>query len=69
MFFAFSFYFVQKSYGIIALPDVFIIDSYPIELRWMDFFVVSCTVVGIGYLASLVPAIRAVKVSAFVKYE
>jgi lipoprotein-releasing system permease protein len=69
IFCAFSFYFLQKSYGLIALPDVFIIDSYPIELRWIDFIIVSITVVGIGYMASLVPAIRAVKVSAFVKYE
>lgn len=66
---ALAFYFVQTNYGIISLPDVYIIDSYPIELRIKDFFMVSLTVLGIGYLASLIPAHRAAKITAFVRYE
>lgn len=67
--FALIFYFIQTHYGIIAMPDVFIIDAYPIELRWMDFIIVIFTVLGIGFLAALIPANRASKISAFVRYE
>lgn len=67
--FALIFYFLQNQYGIIAMPDVFIIDAYPIELRWVDFIIVIITVLGIGFLAALIPAHRASKISAFVRYE
>lgn len=52
---ALIFYWLQKSYGLIGVPDEFIIDSYPIELRMADFFLVSFTVLSIGLLASLLP--------------
>lgn len=67
--FALGFYYLQTQYGLIAMPDVFIIDAYPIELRWTDFVIVTLTVTGIGLLASLIPANRAAKISAFVRYE
>lgn len=63
------FYFLQKNYGIISLPDVFIIDAYPIEMRVFDIILVAATVLGIGLLAALIPATRASKISAFVRYE
>lgn len=63
------FYFLQKNYGLISLPDVFIIDAYPIEMRFFDIILVAITVLGIGFLASLIPATRASKISAFVRYE
>ncbi len=62
-------YWMQKNYGLISIPDGFLIDAYPIELRFIDFIVVSITVMIIGYLASLLPSIRAGKVSAFVRQE
>lgn len=62
-------YWLQKEYGLISIPDGFMIDAYPIEMRWIDFIVVSCTVLIIGYFASLLPSIRAGQVSAFVRQE
>lgn len=53
--FALIFYWLQKNYGVIGVPDEFIIDSYPIQLRLIDFILVSFTVFGIGLLASLLP--------------
>jgi len=44
-------------------------DAYPIEIRWIDFVIVAITVMTIGYLASLLPSLRAAKVSAFVRQE
>lgn len=52
---ALIFYWLQKNYGLIGVPDEFIIDSYPIELRITDFLLVSLTVLCIGLLASLLP--------------
>lgn len=62
-------YWMQKNYGLISIPDGFLIDAYPIELRFIDFIVVTVTVMIIGYMASLLPSIRAGKVSAFVRQE
>lgn len=62
-------YWLQKDFGIISIPDGFMIDAYPIEMRWSDFMIVTVTVAVIGYFASLLPSIRAGKVSAFVRQE
>jgi len=63
------FYALQTNYGIIAIPDGFMIDAYPIELRWSDFFIVGLTVMVIGFLASILPSVRSAKISAFVRQE
>ena len=62
-------YYFQKHFGLITIPDGFMISAYPIELKWTDFLIVSTTVICIGWLASLLPAYRAGKVSAFVREE
>lgn len=62
-------YWLQKDYGIVSIPDGFMIDAYPIEMRAMDFIIVFITVAIIGYIASLLPSYRAGKVSAFVRQE
>lgn len=62
-------YFLQKNYGIVSIPDGFLIDAYPIELKLTDLIVVIFTVLGIGYLASLLPAIRAGRITASVRQE
>ena len=62
-------YYLQKNYGLIGIPDGFMISAYPIELKWTDFLIVTFTVFGIGWLASLLPSYRAGKVSAFVREE
>ncbi|MGB4837613.1 MAG: FtsX-like permease family protein [Saprospiraceae bacterium] len=62
-------YWLQKQYGLISIPDGFLIDAYPIEMRWGDFFIVTVTVMVIGYLASLLPSLRAGQVSSYVRQE
>lgn len=66
---AFLLYFVQKTYGLISIPQGFLVDSYPIAMRATDFIPVILTVIGIGLLASLAPARRAVQVPAFLREE
>ncbi len=55
-------YYIQIKYGIIGFPDGFVISSYPISLRISDILIVCLTVLFIGMLASLPPALRAQKV-------
>ena len=62
-------YFIQKQYGIISIPQGFLVESYPIAMRMKDFVPVSATVLGIGLLASLAPALRAERVPAFLREE
>lgn len=62
-------YVLQKNFGLLSIPDGFMINAYPIELKWTDFVVVSITVFIIGWLASILPSYRAGKVSAFVRDE
>jgi lipoprotein-releasing system permease protein len=62
-------YFAQKQYGLITIPEGFLVESYPIEMRWSDFLPVVVTVMCIGLLAALLPAQRAVRVPAFLREE
>jgi lipoprotein-releasing system permease protein len=62
-------YYLQKNYDLITVPPTFLIDAYPISLRLKDIFLVSATVMFLSYIASLIPARRASKISAFVRHE
>lgn len=62
-------YFIQKHYGIITIPEGFLVRSYPISMRLQDFPPVVAAVFGIGYLASIAPALRAVRVPTFFRAE
>ncbi len=62
-------YVLQKQMGLISIPQGFLVDSYPIEMRWSDFLPVTATVLLIGLLATLLPARRAVQVPAFLREE
>ena len=52
---AIGFYWVQSNFGIIGIPSDYLIDSYPMELRFFDFALVTITVLGIGWLAAFMP--------------
>lgn len=52
-------YGLQKSFGIVSIPDGFMVRAYPIELKFSDFVIVMITVISISYLASILPAIKA----------
>ena len=62
-------YFLQKHYGLISIPQGFLVTSYPIAMRVTDFVPIIATVLGIGFLASLLPARRAAQVPAFLREE
>jgi lipoprotein-releasing system permease protein len=62
-------YIIQKEYGIVTIPEGFLVDSYPIAMRASDFIPITLTVMGIGLLASLLPARRAAQVPAFLREE
>jgi lipoprotein-releasing system permease protein len=64
-----GFYFLQKIYGIVPIPEGFVVDSYPIELRWRDILIVSLTVFFIGTLASWLPARKASRIAAYIRKE
>jgi lipoprotein-releasing system permease protein len=62
-------YTVQKTYGLITIPQGFLVDSYPIAMRWQDFLPVTATVMAIGLLASVAPARRAGRIPAYMREE
>jgi len=62
-------YWLQVTFGLITIPQGFLVSSYPIALRWSDFIPVTATVLTIGFLAALAPAARAVRVPAFLREE
>ncbi len=62
-------YFLQKNYGIISISDGFLIDAYPVVLKVSDVIVSCITVLILGLAASLLPAIRAGKITPFVRME
>tara|TARA_B110000046_G_scaffold63377_1_gene70853 strand:+ start:12354 stop:13571 length:1218 start_codon:yes stop_codon:yes gene_type:complete len=55
-------YFLQKQFGLVSIPDGFMVRSYPIELKLIDFSVVIATVLGISYIASILPARKAARI-------
>ena len=69
MFTALSIYGIQKSIGIVSIPGDFIVEAYPISIRFPDFFVVAITVLLIGLLASVPAARKAMGVSALIREE
>ncbi len=66
---ALGFYILQKQYGIVPIPEGFVVDSYPIELRWKDMLIVGLTVFVIGTLAAWMPARKASRIAAYVRKE
>ena len=62
-------YAIQKSVGIVSIPGDFIVEAYPISMRFWDFIVVAITVLVIGLLASVPPAFRAKRVPALIREE
>ncbi len=62
-------YVVQKTWGIVSIPGNLVIDSYPISMRFGDLPIVAATVLAIGILASLPPAMRAMRVPVLIREE
>lgn len=66
---ALIFYFMQVKYGIIGVGDSDIIDSYPISLRFIDFVIVSFTVLVITLIINILPAKKAASIDAIIREE
>jgi len=66
---AVGFYGLQKQFGIVPIPEGFVVDSYPIQLRWIDILTVGLTVFVIGTLAAWMPARKASKIAAYIREE
>ncbi len=62
-------YVLQKQYGLIGIPEGFVVRAYPVEMRWPDFVVVTATVLLIGLVASVLPARKAESLPALVREE
>ena len=60
-------YFLQKEYGLIGVPSGFLMDSYPIKLKSLDFLLVTLTVLFIGWMASILPAKKASGIFSFLR--
>jgi len=61
-------YILQKTFHIVPSPG-FIVDSYPITMRFTDFIVVMVTVMVVGLIASIAPALKAASIPAIIREE
>ncbi len=68
-FFAIVLFVSQKTFGVVPIPEGFVVDAYPISIRIVDFIVVAITVIVIGLFAAIPPAMKASKVSALIREE
>ncbi|MEP7267938.1 MAG: ABC transporter permease [Saprospiraceae bacterium] len=62
-------YFLQQRFGIVPMSEGFLVDRYPIQLLWSDFFIVAVTVAAIGFIASFFPARKASAINEQIRYE
>jgi len=67
--FSVVFYILQKTVGIITVPDGYTITNYPMELEAMDVFIIFLTVMFLGLIASLPASKKAASISAYVRME
>ena len=68
---AFLLIYLQQEYSLVQLSGSgdFIIDAYPVELRFSDLIQVVLIVLGIGTAAAWIPASRASKVSSVLRKD
>lgn len=52
-------YILQKTVGIISVPENFIVDSYPMDMRIGDFLVVAIAIIVISFLAAFPASLKA----------
>ena len=62
-------YFLQVNYGLVPIPEGFVVDAYPISMRPADVVAVAIVVFIIGMAASLPAAMRARRISALIREE
>lgn len=62
-------YYMQINYDLISMNGSYLVNSYPIKLKLTDFLIVLTIVFIIGFLASLLPARKAARMTALVRDE
>lgn len=62
-------YVIQKMYGIVSIPEGFVVNAYPISMRFWDLLAVTAIVLAIGLVASIPAALRAKKIPALMREE
>ena len=62
-------YVAQKTFGIVRISEGFVVDAYPISMRFFDLLAVAAIVLLIGFIASFPAALRAMKVPVLVREE
>jgi lipoprotein-releasing system permease protein len=62
-------YFSQKAFGIVPIPEGFVVDAYPISMRLPDLLAVMSVVLVIGLVASVPAALRAKRIPALIREE
>ena len=50
--------YLQKEYGLISLPGNYIINQYPVEVRFTDVIITFTGIAIIGYLIAILPVSR-----------
>ena len=62
---------LQQQFGLVRLEGggSFLVDAYPVSLRFSDFVLVFFTILLIGTLASIIPAIRASRMENLIRGE
>lgn len=66
---AIGLYFSQKTFGLVPIPEGFVVDAYPISMRVIDLLAVAAVVLLIGLIASFPAAMRAMKVPVLIRDE
>ncbi len=55
-------YILQKTVGLVTIPEGFVVTTYPVALRFIDFMVVGATVLFIGWVSSIPAARKATRI-------
>jgi lipoprotein-releasing system permease protein len=71
-FFGYLLCWIQKTFNLVSLPpEIYFINSLPVEMRPFDFILVACAALALTFLATLYPARRAAQLSPVeaIRYE
>jgi lipoprotein-releasing system permease protein len=71
-FFGYLLCWIQKTFNLVSLPpEIYFINSLPVEMRPLDFVLVACAALVLTFLATLYPARRAAQLSPVeaIRYE
>jgi lipoprotein-releasing system permease protein len=66
---ALGLYYLQISYGLVGVPENFVVSAYPVKLKFFDFILTLAIILIIGLVAAIPAANRAARIPAFYKVE